>query len=216
MDACGYQTLQHFAVIPLYAYVTFGKWDDILKYSSPRKERLYPLGVWHYARGMAFTGKNDLVNAEKELAELDKLRDNKDVDNLDIWGINSAGGLLKIAYEVLAGEISAKKNNYSLAIKHLKEAVRLEDGLRYDEPPTWFYPTRHNLGGVLLEAGKYKEAEKIFEEDLGEIPENGWALYGLHEALLKQNRKSEAEEIEKRFKEAWKYSDVDLKSSRII
>lgn len=216
MDACGYQTLQHFAVIPLYAYVTFGKWDEILNYSSPKKERPYPLGVWHYARGMAFTGKNDFINAQKELDELDKLRDNKDVDDLDIWGINSAGSLLKIAYEVLAGEISAKMKKYSLAISHLKEAVKLEDKLRYDEPPTWFYPTRHNLGGILLEAEKYAEAEKIFKEDLKEIPENGWALYGLYESLLKQNRSSEAAEIEKRFKEAWKYSDVDLKSSRII
>lgn len=216
MDACGYQTLQHFAVIPLYAYITFGKWDEILKYDPPKRERAYPLGVWHYARGMAFTGKNDLVNAEKELAELDNLRDNKDVDKLDIWGINSAGSLLKIGYEVLSGEIAAKRKNYNLAIKHLEEAVKLEDKLRYDEPPTWFYPTRNNLGGVLLEAGKYAEAEKIFKEDLKEIPENGWALYGLHEALLKENRNREAEEIERRFKKAWKHSDVDLKSSRII
>ena len=73
-----------------------------------------------------------------------------------------------------------------------------------------------DLGGILLEAGKCAEAEKIFKEDLKEIPENGWALYGLYEALLKQNNRSEAAEIERRFKEAWKYSDVDLKSSRII
>jgi tetratricopeptide (TPR) repeat protein len=216
MGYCGFQTLQHFAVIPLYAYVTFGKWDKILNYNSPKKDRPYPLGIWHYARGMAYTGKNDLVNAQIELSELDKLRENKDVDKLDIWGINSAGNLLKIGYEVLAGEIAAKKKNYELAIKHLKEAVKQEDKLRYDEPPTWFYPTRHNLGAVLLGAGKYSEAEKIYRQDLIEVPDNGWALYGLHQALLKQNRTREADEVEKRFKEAWKYSDIVLKSSRII
>ncbi len=39
MSVCGYQTLQHFAVIPLYAYVTFGKWDEILNYKRPQDER---------------------------------------------------------------------------------------------------------------------------------------------------------------------------------
>ena len=89
-------------------------------------------------------------------------------------------------------------------------------GLRYDEPPTWFYPCRNNLGAVLIEAAKYDEAQKIYEEDLKEIPENGWALFGLHQALLKQNKNNEAISVEKRFKEAWKYSDVELKSSRIL
>ncbi len=44
MDCCGYQTLQHYAVIPLYAYVTFGKWDEILKYDPPKLNRPYPHG----------------------------------------------------------------------------------------------------------------------------------------------------------------------------
>ena len=216
LNVCGYQTLQHYAVIHLYAYVTFGKWDKILKESEPAEERLYPRGVWHYARGMAFTAKDKLEDAEKELAELNLLRDNKQVDDLAIWGINSAGHLLKVAYEVLSGEIAAKKKDYSLAIKHLKKGVELESNLRYDEPPTWFYPVRQNLGAVLIEAGKYTEAEKVYLEDLEEIPENGWALYGLYQALSLQNKLGEAKEVKKRFEEAWKYADVELKSSRIM
>lgn len=216
MNMCGYKTLQHFAVIPLYAYVTFGKWDEILKLDEPLESRPYPRGVWHYARGMAFTAKNNLKEAEKELFELNKLRDDKDVNDLAIWGINTAGSLLKIGYEVLAGEIAAKKKDYTSSIKYLHNAVELEDGLRYDEPPTWFFPCRNNLGTILIEAGKYKEAQKVYEKDLLEFPENGWALFGLHQALLKQNKNNEAISVEKRFKEAWKYSDVELKSSRIL
>jgi tetratricopeptide (TPR) repeat protein len=216
LNACGYQTLQHFAVIHLYGYVTFGKWDKILKEPEPAEERLYPQGVWHYARGMAFTAKDKLDDAEKELAELNHLRDNKQVDDLAIWGINSAGLLLKVAYEVLSGEIAAKKKNYNLAIEHLKKGVELESTLRYDEPPTWFYPVRQNLGAILIEAGKFAEAEKVYREDLEEIPENGWALYGLYQALSFQNKSEEAEEVRKRFEEAWKYADIELKSSRIM
>jgi tetratricopeptide (TPR) repeat protein len=216
MNVCGYQTLQHFAVIPLYAYVTFGKWEEILKYPKPQDNRPYMLGVWHYAKGMAFIASNDLGDAEKELAVLKELRYNKNIEELSIWGINSAGTLIKIACEVLSGELAAKKKDYPLAIKHLKKAVEIEESLRYDEPPTWFYPCRQNLGAVLIEAGFYGEAEKVYRENLSEIPDNGWGLFGLHQALLEQNKFNEASEIEKKFKNAWKYADVELTSSRIL
>ena len=216
MDCCGLQTLQHFNLIPLYAYVTFGRWNDILNYPEPKDTRPYQKGIWHYARGMAFTGKNNLSEAKKELASLNKLKDIKSVDDFDIWGINSAGSLLKIAAEVLAGEIAAKEKDYILSIAHLKNAVKIEDALRYDEPPTWFYPTRNSLGAVLIDAGRYSEAQKVYEEDLKEYPENGWALFGLHTALMKQNKNAEAAAVEKRFKEAWKHSDIKLTSSRVM
>ena len=216
LNVCGYQTLQHFAVIPLYAYVTFGKWDEILNYPEPQDERPYMKSVWHYARAMAFIAKDDLVNAENECAVIETMRSDKNIEDLSIWGINSAGTLIKIAYEVASGELAAKKKDYPLAIQHLKTAVDLEYTLRYDEPPTWFYPCSQNLGAVLIEAGKYEEAEKVYKKNLEEIENNGWGLFGLHQALLKQNKIEEAREVEKRFNEAWKYSDIELTSSRIL
>ncbi len=216
LDMCGYQTLQHFSVIPLYAYATFGKWNEIMNYPEPKNERPYMKAVWHYARAMAFIGENKLEDAESEIKAIDKIKTENDLDDFVIWDINPAGTLMHIAAEVTRGELQAKKKNYSEAIAHLKKAVGLEDQLRYDEPPTWFYPCRQNLGAVLIEAGKYAEAEKVYRENLAEIPDNGWGLYGLHEALLKQNKTKEADEVESRFKEAWKYADVELTSSRIL
>jgi tetratricopeptide (TPR) repeat protein len=216
MEVCGYQTLQHFAAIPLYAYITFGKWDEILNYTRPQDERPYMFAVWHYARAMAFISKNNLAEAEKEIAELELFSSNKEIEGLSIWGINSAGLLIKIAYQVSMGELEAKKKNYDLAISHLNKSVELEEQLRYDEPPTWFYPCRQNLGAVLIEAGRYKDAQIVYEENLGEIPNNGWGLFGLQQALLMQGRSKEAAEVEKRFNDAWKYSDIKLTSSRIL
>jgi tetratricopeptide (TPR) repeat protein len=216
MDACGYQTLQHFAAIPLYAYITFGKWDEILNYPQPQDKRPYMQAVWHYARAMAFISKDQFEKAGKEIAKLEVFSYNKKIEELSIWGINSAGLLIKIAYQVSTGELEAKSKNYDSAIAYLKKAVEYENQLRYDEPPTWFYPCRQNLGAVLIEAGKYEEAEKIYRENLAEIPDNGWGLFGLHQTLLKQGKNDEAAEVEKRFKEAWKYADIKLTSSRIM
>lgn len=216
MDLCGYQTLRHFAAVPLYAYVTFGKWDEILNYEQPQDQRPYMQAVWNYAKAMAYLGKDDITKAEAEIEKLESLPNKKEIEDLSIWGINSAGLLIKIAYEVTRGELEAKKKNYDVAISHLTKSVELEDQLRYDEPPTWFYPCRQNLGAVLIEAGKYKEAERIYLENLGELPENGWGLFGLYQSLIKQGRNDEAAQVEKRFEAAWKYADIELKSSRIM
>jgi len=216
MSVCGYQTLQHFAVIPLYAYVTFGKWNEILKYAKPSNDRPYMLAVWHYARTMAFISKDKLEKAKEEINELQNLSKNEEIENLSIWGINSAGLLIKIACQVSMGEFQAKVKNYESAIDHLQKAVELEDQLRYDEPPTWFYPCRQNLGAVLIEAGRYKDAESVYEENLREIPNNGWGLFGLEQALLRQGKEAEAAEIQKKFDKAWQFSDVQLTSSRIL
>ena len=216
MSVCGYETLQHFAAIPLYAFVTFGKWEKILNYEKPNDDRPYIVAVWHYARAMAFIAANNIAEAEKEIISLESFRGNETIDSLLIWGFNSAGILIDIAIETARGELAAKKKNYSEAIAHLQKAVEYEYSLQYDEPPTWFYPCRQNLGAVLIEAGKYDEAEKIYRENLADIPDNGWGLFGLQQALLKQGKTDEAAEIEKRFNEAWKYADIQLTSSRIM
>ena len=216
MSLCGYQTLQHFAVIPLYAYVTFGKWDEILNYEIPNDDRPYMQAVWYYARAMAYIGTDRLDKAKDQIDRLEVLSQNKEIEGLSIWGINSAGLLIKIAYEISKGELEAKMKNYESAIAHLKKAVELEDQLRYDEPPTWFYPCRQNLGAVLIEAGRYEEAQKVYEENLSEIPNNGWGLFGLQEALTKQGKETEAAEVKKKFNNAWQYSDIQLTSSRIL
>jgi len=67
-----------------------------------------------------------------------------------------------------------------------------------------------------IEAGQFAEAEKVYLEDLAEIPENGWALYGLYQALSFQNKYKEAEDVKKIFEKAWKHADIELKSSRIM
>jgi len=216
MSVCGYETLQHFAAIPLYAFVTFGKWEKILDYEKPNDDRPYIVAVWHYARAMAFIAANNIAEAEKEIISLESFRGNETIDSLLIWGFNSAGILIDIAIETARGELAAKKKNYSEAIAHLQKAVEYEYSLQYDEPPTWFYPCRQNLGAVLIEAGKYDEAEKIYRENLADIPDNGWGLFGLQQALLKQDKTDEAAEVKKRFNEAWKYADIQLTSSRIM
>lgn len=212
----GMGTLQHYWVIPLYDHVRFARWDAILDYPKPADDLIYPLGVWHYARGMAYVGKGDLEKAETELINLKKIAANDTLKEITIWDINTTQDLMHIARYVLEGEIAARRGHSNRAISLLKEAVDIEDQLNYNEPPDWFFPVRHNLGSVLLEAGRSVEAEKIYREDLAKFPDNGWSLYGLWQSLKVQGRKKEAKKVKQHFEQAWRYADITLTSSRIL
>ena len=205
-------TLQHFWITPLYAQVRFGKWDDILAREEPAEDLIYPRSVWHYARGMAFTRKGEFDKAQAELAALDALRDDPSLKWVTVWDINKSKHILEIASLALGGELAAAQGNYDEAIKLLEEAVASNDRLNYDEPPSWHYPMRHSLGAVLLDAEKPAEAEAVYHRNLEKFPENGWALFGLAEALRAQGK--DAKDVEQRFSEAWQYADVELESSR--
>jgi tetratricopeptide (TPR) repeat protein len=210
----GYGTIQHYTTIPLYAMVKFGKWEEILQEPAPASDLVYPTGVWHFARGMAYIRMNQLDEAGGELEELKAIAADTTLRYVTIWDINTTADLMQIAREMLAGELAAVRQQYNKAIVHLQNAVLLEDNLTYDEPPPWYTPARHNLGAVLLEAGRVQEAEKIYQEDLQKYPENGWSLFGLHQCLVKQGKHQEAEAVQKRFEQAWAGADVSITASR--
>ncbi|KAF3886367.1 MULTISPECIES: tetratricopeptide repeat protein [Nostocales] len=211
----GFGTLQHYYALPLYTLTKFGKWDEILKEPAPDADLKYPNGVWHYARGMALTAKGELKQATEELEKLRAIAADPALEKVTVWDINSTVSLMKIASEVLAGELAAKQKDYTQAIAHLKTAVSLEDNLRYDEPATWYSPVRQSLGAVLLEAKRVQEAETVYREDLERYPENGWSLLGLTKSLDAQGKTKEARSMQKRFERAWKYADIKLVASRV-
>ncbi len=209
-------TLQHYYSIPWYVEVKLGLWNDILHSPAPEKDLKYPLVVWHYAQGMALLSENKIVDAKKHLLGMKKIMTDTTIRDLTIWGINSVFDLCVIASKTLNGEIYAKEKNYSSAISILKEAIVAEDALNYDEPPDWFFSIRHHLGAVLIDAGKFQEAVKVYEKDLEIYPENGWALKGLINACEKIGNRRKYLESVSRFENSWQYSDIKISSSRIL
>jgi tetratricopeptide (TPR) repeat protein len=203
--------LQGFLVVPYWAMVRFGEWDAILADKGPHHATAFTTGVWHYARAMAFIAKNRLTDAEQELAKLNEKLGDPSLQGPTTFSINTGVTILRIAPEVVAGEIAAKRRDWDRALLHLERAVRWEDGLIYQEPADWHAPVRQTLGAVLVEAGRPDEAEAVFWEDLRNNPENGWSLFGLEQSLRAQGRKKEAGEVADRFQRAWKNADVELK-----
>ena len=214
MRAPGYGTLQHFKVMPLYAMVRFGKWEDILNQPEPDQDLVYPRGVWHYARGRALIGLGRPDEAAKELQQLQALAADPALKKVTLWDINDTTDLLAIAQHVLAGELTYKKGQVEDAIAHLQQAVAVEDGLNYDEPPAWYYPARQSLGAVLLDAGRAGDAEPVFRKDLERHQNNGWSLFGLWQSLKAQGKTDAANEVKSRFDKTWAQADITLTQAR--
>lgn len=211
----GWGTLQHYYTIPWYVEVKLGLWDEIRRSPAPEKELKYPSVIWHYAQGMAMLSQSKSYEAKKHLAEIKTIMADTTLKALTIWGINSVFDLCQIASKTLEGEINAKEKKYATAISLLQEAIKMEDALNYNEPPDWFFSVRHHLGAVLIDDGKFQEAQKVYEKDLKNYPKNGWALKGLMNVYEKLGNTQKYNDTKKQFDEAWKHADIRILSSRI-
>jgi tetratricopeptide (TPR) repeat protein len=205
--------LAGFRVVPYYALTRFAKWDEMLREPEPPATSAYLTAMWHYARGTAFLGKDQIGDAARELKNLEAMMPDKSLDG-PLFSPNTARAILTIAQEVLAGEIDGAKKNYDSAVTHLERAVRLEDALVYTEPAEFHFPPRQALGAVLLDAGRAAEAETVYWEDLRRNKDNGWSLFGLAQALKVQGKSEDAALVAARFNKAWAAADVKLSSSR--
>ncbi|ELS03164.1 hypothetical protein Xen7305DRAFT_00028840 [Xenococcus sp. PCC 7305] len=210
----GLGTLQHFYSIPLFTMTRFGEWDEILQAPQPAVDLKYPTGLWHYARGLAYTRQDKFSKAEAELQALTLLANDPELEEVTIWDINTTQNILQVAAKVLTGEIAAQQGESAQAIASLRQAVVLEDALNYDEPADWATPARQYLGAALLEAKEFAAAEQAYREDLAIYPDNGWSLFGLRQSLQAQGKDAAAQKTQQQFEAVWQYADVQLTASR--
>lgn len=203
--------VEFFKTIPMQSLVQFGRWDDVLAEPQPPEKLEYSNGIWHYARAVAYARTDNIEAARAEQAMLGPIKEEADVLFLDTIQY-PASMLLEIADSLALGEIAMADNDFGAATSHFERAVSVQDELPYTEPPFWYYPTRHSLGKALLAAGNAAEAEAVYRSDLEKYPRNGWAMFGLIQALDAQSK--DASDIQKRFDAIWSQADVELTASR--
>lgn len=211
----GFAGLQHYWLTPWFDRVRFGRWEEIVAEPNPAPDLPYVTAIWHYAQGMAAVRQSRLDDAGAHLAALRPLAADPLMDELMVWDRYPLAHAARIAERTLTAEIAAAGGDHEAAVAALREAVAIEDGIPYDEPPGWHAPVRHSLGAVLLQAGRAAEAEQVYREDLRRNPDNGWALFGLAQSLQAQGRAAEAETARSSFSAAWGNADIELAASRL-
>ena len=200
--------LEMFMPYHLVTLMRFQKWDEVLAYPQPDAELKVTNAFWRLARGLANNEKGKSKEAESELNALLALV--RTIPSDAGIGNSSAHGVMKVASELLSGEIAFATGDRKAALDAIRRAVAAEDLVNYNEPPDWHLPTREWLGRALMRSGEYVEAEAVFRKEIERNPKNGRALFGLSEALAKQGKETSAALVRKEFAAAWRGADTNL------
>jgi tetratricopeptide (TPR) repeat protein len=209
--------LEGFTTIPIAVEVRFHHWDEILKMPQPDPAMKTTTVFWHFARGMALASTGKVSEAEAEYKIVAAAEETMPPDVVFQMPINNkAKDILKIAKNVLGAKVAMATKDRDAAVVMLREAVAIQDTLKYGEPADWFFPVRESLGAALLMNGDSTAAEKIFRDDLARNPRNPRSLWGLHQVLLQQKREYDAGFVQKQFDSSWKGESQALKLEDLV
>ncbi len=214
--------LEGYIPMKQHVLVRFGKWREIIAQPLPADRALYcsTTAMMLYAKAVAHSALGEVAEAERAKAAFLEAKasvpDTRRVHN------NLVVDLLEIAEAMLNGELEYRRGNYDVAFDHLRRSVDLDDNLPYDEPWGWMQPARHALGALLMEQGRFEEAEAVYRADLGldktlsracQHPNNLWSLHGLYECLTRRGETVEAPHIKQQLDLALARSEVPVHAS---
>src|SRR5947209_7023707 len=209
--------LEGFMTIPVAVELRFHHWDEMLKMPQPDPAMKTATVFWHFGRGLALAATGKVSEAEAEYKVVSDAEAATPPDVIFAMPINNkAKDIMKIAKDVLGAQVAMAKKDNAGAIVMLREAVAIQDTLKYGEPPDWFFPVRESLGAVLLMTGDAAGAEKVFRADLERNPRNPRSLFGLHQTLMQQKRDYDAGFIQKQFEASWKGGATALKLEDLV
>lgn len=205
--------LEYIYMIPTLTMIRFEDWDGLLNTPVIDSSHIYASLLSHFGKGMAFANKNNPGQAQHELGIVKELVKDS-VLSLPFTPFSPAIDGAVIAENMLEGTIALKKEDYKNAIKYFTMAVEREKSMVYNEPRDWLLNPKYYLADAYFHAGNWKEAERVFNEDLKDNNENVWSLAGLHKTLKQQKRNYEAAKVATRLKKAAVSSDVNFMTYR--
>ncbi|HEY5071439.1 MAG TPA: hypothetical protein VII63_05345 [Caulobacteraceae bacterium] len=197
---------------PVATLLRFGRWKELLAEPAPPAALTLDTALWLYAEGFAYANSGDLPRAGRDRDRLARLIA-ADYSRYDAQGI-PARQMVLLCLTLLDGEVARVAGRLDAAVAHFRQAATLEHALPYTEPPYWHQPVSHILGAALLQAHRPGEAESVYRASLKVYRDDGWALFGLAQALEAQDKSGEARQARVALAKAWSRADVTLTASR--
>ena len=202
--------LQYIYMTPVLVYIRFGNWNELLYMQQPDKAQIYSNVLYHFGKGMAFAHQSKNVEAKQELEMMrQEMKDSSLAIPMTPFSAPIQGSV--VAENLLMGSIALAEKNYTTAINAFSKAATTEENMVYSEPRDWLLNPKHYLGNAYLQAGKFTAAIQVFQNDLKNNNENGWALFGLYKALQGEKKQAETQKVFVRFKKAFANADIVLK-----
>jgi tetratricopeptide (TPR) repeat protein len=199
-------------MVPTLVHIRFGHWDNLLNAQKPADDLTYANILYHFGRGMALAHKNNIPEAKKEISSMQALMKDPQL-NIPFAVFSPALEGARVAEYLLKGTMAMAEKNYPEAVGFFETAAKTEENMVYTEPRDWLLNPKHYLGNAYLKAGNAKAAEETFRRDLLGNHENGWALFGLYQALLAQKKQAAAVEVYVRFEQAFAGADIKLSNA---
>lgn len=180
----------------------FSSADTLIALPDPGPDLVLVQAMWHYARAVGFAHKGMALDSRREIDGLGAIERSADFTPFTSWGI-PAQDIVRTARYVATGRLADARGDLPVALAAYRQAVAVQDGLPYMEPPYWYYPARQPLGVALLRAGRLDDAEDVFRASLARTPSNGWALRGLMEVYRQRGDAVSLQLAQQRFQTTW-------------
>ncbi len=197
-----YALMQPVKAAPYTTHAQFSPPDVILKLPAPADDLLLVKVFFHYARALAQAERRDVAAARQEIAAITALENGGDFKPFDVWNV-PAKAIVQTARLVATARLADAQGDLAGAAGALEQAVAIEDGLAYTEPPYWYYPVRQSLGAVRLRQGRLDEAEAALRESLARVRNNGWALAALAEVYKRKGDAAAEKSARQALSKAW-------------
>ncbi len=201
--------VQYVYMTPVLVHVSFGHWNELLTMPQPDLSQVYSNILYRFGRGMALAQQGKVREARHELDSLRLLMKDSSLA-IPFTPFSPALEGAAVAENLLNGSIELGEKKYEEAIESFEKAVNVEENMVYNEPRDWLLNPKHYLGNAYLKIDKWENARKVFQNDLKNNNENGWALFGLYQAFTTGSKRAEGERVFTRFKKAFAKADTEL------
>ncbi len=199
--------LQSYLAVPIYTYVRFGMWPEVLALPEASADLPFTLAMQHYGRGLAYAALGDPAAAQREHDALLALAQTEPLASINMRRPGVVGDLLGIASALIEARIQRDAGNPAGELAALQQAVAHQDALPYSEPPLWHYPVRQTLGEAQIRAGEFAAAGATFAVDLEHFPRNPWSLHG--QTLAAEGLGEIDAELQAASDAAWSEADIE-------
>ena len=189
------------------ALVRFGRFKEILQVTEPPAGEVNR-AMFDFSHGYAALKLGDTGRARQTVAELQELT----ATTTSRFRFHDGSDIIGTMAGILQGEIFWSEGNHEAALGAFQQAAGYYDNLSYDEPEPLPFSPRHWLGALYLEMEAYDGALAEYRQDLGEHPNNIWALWGIQQALLAQGESDP--EINEKLEGTMEYADIWLPTTK--
>ena len=197
--------------LPVLTLLRLQRWPEVLAEAAPVADGKFESAIHAHARAVALAHTGQLVRARETGVAVqnavDRLQRERQPSDDDKFALT----ILDVLLAWQQAELALAAGDAGAALVAAQLGVILEDAIEDREPPLLAAGSRILLGQSMLEAKRWRDAEKAFRDDLADQPGSGWALRGLTLSLTRQGKAAEAATVRAQWEKAWAEADLALR-----